>query len=165
MSIHNIEDRYTCKSWIHPLKKVGFSSSQKNMDPALWYTEAGCTSHTDTESTPHLVLGLLVIHDQLESLEVSIKGPSPKLQFGAAVLRLIQGHLQGLPVLVIAQLIGLQLGNLLLFSKNRILLWYPSWIDAVLYFQCVSEYKSIAFGGPILITFDWVYTAFCVCMC
>lgn len=177
MSIHNIEDRYTCKSWvqkldpplhtrwIHPLQKVGISSSQKNTDPPLWYTEAGSISHTDTESTPHLVLGLLVIHDQLKSLEVSVKGPSPKLQFCAAVLRLIQGHLQGLSVLVIAHLIGLQLGNLLLFSKNRILLWYPSWIDAVLYFQCVSEYKSIAFGGPILITFDWVYTAFCVCVC
>lgn len=101
------------KTWILLITKKYGSTS---------LIEAGSTSHTDTESTPHLVLGLLVIHDQLESLEVSIKGPSPKLQFGAAVLRLIQGHLQGLPVLVIAQLIGLQLGNLLLFSKNRILL-------------------------------------------
>lgn len=100
------------KSWILLITKKYGSSS---LIYRSWI-------HLDTESTPHLVLGLLVIHDQLESLEVSVKGPSPKLQFGAAVLRLIQGHLQGLPVLVIAQLIGLQLGNLLLFSKNRILL-------------------------------------------
>lgn len=42
MSIHNIEDRYTCKSWIHPLKKVDSPHHKKiwiqlsdiqNLDP------------------------------------------------------------------------------------------------------------------------------------
>lgn len=172
MSMHHIEDRsISCtKAGSTPSHKMDPSLTKswillftKNMDPPLWYIEAGYTSHTEAGSTPHLVLGLLVIHDQLEPLKVSVKGPSPKLQFGAAVLRLIQGDLQGLSVFVHARLIGLHLGNLLLFNKNKSLLWYRSWIDDVLDFQCVSEYKSIALKEPIRVWLR-VYCILCVYM-